>query len=368
MALGDLMGPQAPPPPGNTPSPAQPQGTPGDPGLLQRWSAYLSHPAISSALLQFAASVMQPIGRGSVMGQIGNALADAGGAAGRVQATEQATEQQSVENQQRDRQIAAQEKAGEASASEAELNRGRLTLAQRQQDITEHGGPPLTAKDKADLEVEKERNRILAANAGGEVKMSPQQQIAAKGFEAEVALINANETDPVKAQQAIEAAHRKWFGGVGGPIGPVAPPPYSSLDPNEVKMIMSGTDEAKKQKLIATYGQASIDALVGKAAPASSAATTKETAKTTAGTQPAPATSGGAALDPATGLLDPNMMPPEQLVKLAEEPSTEAAYRKAYPNWDALLSAAKAKIPVKVRPKEEPAVTKEKIKRAGALE
>lgn len=366
MALGDLMGPQQGAPVG-PPSPAQPQGTPGDPGLMQRWGAYLAHPAISAALLQFAASVMQPIGRGSVMGQIGNALADAGGAAGRVEATDTALQQQDIENQQRERQLSTQERAAEASTASSELDRGRLDIMRQQEARIAGGTTPLTAKEKADLEIERQRNQILAASGRENTALSPQQQIAMKGFDAEKDLIIATEADPTKAQQAIEAAHKKWFPG-GGPVGPIAPPPFTELQKNPQEVIAAAKDPQKLEKLYATYGKASIDSIIGTTAPGS-AATAKEGAKAAPSViEPAPSTSGGAALDPATGLLDPNMMPPEQIVKIAEEPSTDAAYRKAYPAWDAILTAAKAKIPVKVRIPESPAVTKEKIKRAGALE
>lgn len=117
----------------NIASQMQPQPiAPRDPnefaGLKNQWMDFLGRPETQAGLLQFAASVIQPVGRGqSVLGNIGMAMADAGGAVGRLQETQRGIDQQVVDNtrQQQTVDIAAdrnkieREQLAQAAASDA---------------------------------------------------------------------------------------------------------------------------------------------------------------------------------------------------------------------------------------------------------
>lgn len=128
MAMfGDQMQPNAGPAMGQ-----RPQNPEEFKGLHSRWMDFLTRPETTAGLLQFAASVVQPVGRGqSVAGNIGSAVADAGGAVGRVEAARANEDQRMTENAQRDRQISTGERAQveSARANQAQEGQAGATLA-----------------------------------------------------------------------------------------------------------------------------------------------------------------------------------------------------------------------------------------------
>jgi hypothetical protein len=101
-------------------------------GLRNSWMDFLTRPETTAALLQFGASVLQPVGRGqSVLGNVGLAAADAGAAAGRVGAQAQAREQAALEAEQKNRQISVQERTAAANEAQtaAQIKAGEAGLA-----------------------------------------------------------------------------------------------------------------------------------------------------------------------------------------------------------------------------------------------
>lgn len=120
MALADQMAPAS-----QAPQQAQPQTQQDFAQLHGSWMDYLRNPQTQAALLQFAASVVQPVNRGeSVIGQFGNALADAGQAAGRVGAAQAQQEQQYIKDAQTQQALESEDRARAATAaSEQERNR-----------------------------------------------------------------------------------------------------------------------------------------------------------------------------------------------------------------------------------------------------
>lgn len=92
--------------------------------LHSSWLDFLRHPQTQAALLQFAASVVQPVSRGeSAVGQIGRALGDAGAAAGRVGAAQNEAALQQEQMALRERQVSTEERSQAATQSNEEAQR-----------------------------------------------------------------------------------------------------------------------------------------------------------------------------------------------------------------------------------------------------
>ncbi len=182
------------------------QGTETNPDLVNRWMSFLAHPATQAGLLQFAASVLQPVGMGqSPLGQIGLALGDAGAAAGRVTAEQQQEQQRLIENQQsqeklklQSRGVAAEEqRAGTdaaRAATEAKLGEKNLGISQQ----------------RIDLEKERIKNELIASQ--GQLGISQQQL-------TEMARHNLAQEDLAKqdntSQAQLRAAESQYYLGQG---------------------------------------------------------------------------------------------------------------------------------------------------------
>jgi hypothetical protein len=223
------------PPPG--PQQGPPPSTPEEfHSLHSGWMDYLSHPATQAALLQFAASVVQPVDRGqSVIGNIGLAVGDAAQAAGRVQAGQAAAEQQAFANTQEERRTANQEAQTAEEAKRTKLEGQRIANEAAQQDRT-------YSLDLQRLGIEKSRadaySHYIANLGGASTKKIPGYDIAIK-----TAIQGLDPEDPdfeTKLGQLVTGVNQAF--GVGG-----VPAAGGGMDRNS----LLGLDQAGWQAIFA---------------------------------------------------------------------------------------------------------------------
>lgn len=229
MTFGSSMAPNA---------GAGQEGTDSNPDLVNKWMAYLSHPTVQAGLLQFAASVMQPLGIGQTpLGRVGTALGDTGAAVGRMNAEQEARQQLDIQNKQKQeaqaldaRQVAATEarvkQEGLTAQQQQELERQRLAETTRS-NLANEG---LTAQQIAEQRV---RDAAYAESLkAGSKGLTFGQQVAMKTA-ADVykssyqdAIDNGKTPDEAAAMaMAIQAHYLQQFSqsGVGGPAEGAAP-------------------------------------------------------------------------------------------------------------------------------------------------
>lgn len=119
----------------------------GQQPLQSQWEAYFRNPAVQAGLLQFAASIMQPVGLGQTLtGRVGTALGEAGGAMGRATALGMDVQQQELERQKqqqalalREREVATGERTGtrleQQSAAEQAATQQKIGLGREQLEL-----------------------------------------------------------------------------------------------------------------------------------------------------------------------------------------------------------------------------------------
>lgn len=217
--------------------------------LRGRWMEILTAPETQAALLQFSASVLQPVGRGqSALGNIGLALADAGGAIGRVQARQVEREQQERENAQRERQITATEQATTESGRAARASEG-LRGRQLQQEGEQFQQSLLIKLEE--LGIEKSRSAAYAASiarvAGSD---SPRDKMLLQAFKllgqeaADAALTGDEEFDYDTRAGQLSSAIDALLG--------TSTPASSGTDAGFDKFLdtLTGGDATKKQTIL----------------------------------------------------------------------------------------------------------------------
>jgi hypothetical protein len=140
--LGNAMQPQT-VAPVQGPVPASPEEKVG---LEQKWNNFLAQPGVQAGLLQFGASMLANASSGNGFARnLGMALGDAGGAAGRSVAMTAQQQQQAAENQDRTEGRNIQR---EGLQVQRENQQADNLNTQRQLDLTEQG-QVLTAKNAA---------------------------------------------------------------------------------------------------------------------------------------------------------------------------------------------------------------------------
>ena len=144
---------------------AAPTAAPGAGNLVQSWTEYLQSPQIRSAMMQFGVSMLQPRAAGQTMlGQIGQSFADAGGAAQRVS-----------EFQRLDRKDQREQKRLD-QATEADT--ARLGLDQQRVDIAKRSEDREVARDAAAAKQQEIENDL----AKEKLKLQAQSQAALNGY------------------------------------------------------------------------------------------------------------------------------------------------------------------------------------------
>lgn len=129
MAYGDVEEPRPPAEvqPGTVPQPAQAEGS----DVAGAWRNWLTNPENRASLMQFGASMLQPIGVGqSQAGHFGQALGQAGEAATRVRAEDMAKQKLASETDLREQRANLAESRARSSGESLSLQQEMLQLKQ----------------------------------------------------------------------------------------------------------------------------------------------------------------------------------------------------------------------------------------------
>jgi hypothetical protein len=156
-SLANTMVPTA-----NQPNPTPPApGSPEHQSLFNGWLDYLQRPEVSTALLQFGASMLQPAGWGQTsLGQLGQAVGEAGQAVGRYRKGESEAAQAAADLEAKKAQTENEAKRTAISQQEATqqgaYQQGQLGLTKQQQD----------EQTRHDIEAEKLQRLQIGTSAG----------------------------------------------------------------------------------------------------------------------------------------------------------------------------------------------------------
>lgn len=362
--LGQLVSPQ---PTAAMPGPVAQNAPPGSPpaqsqDLFKGWMEYLNHPEVQAGLLQFASSVLQPVGRGgSVLGNIGMALADAGGAAGRVRQQTLGEQQVAAENQR-----ATQEQQRRQLETEGTLanqkKRAEIDEATQKDLAAYHAGylslEQLRVKNEAaarlvDQSLERERIGVarIAASASMQ-RSSPEDKMnetLTKSYWDNFFLNNPDAT-PQQVSAARDAL-MQMTGHTGAvTTQPVTLPALSTLTPDQVKEAWDKSTPEQRALMVKTYGQAELDKILKPAKPTAAGAPTATAAPEAAPSGPKPTQ----LQTPDNYVLpeDPAKLTDFDLLYIAQDPELVAKYKKLDPKLTQRIFMAKARAKGTATPEE----------------